>query len=724
MAESRGPREETDRAPCSSITVLSGPTADRVGNSSGKSDSKHRPYSPSEDDSSEQETGKVHQTRSQARSSSPTVAGSAFKAGQTQAGRDAQLFDGDYEKIATAQFDFTETVEMRPQKKARSPRARYEEISDKDFHLFYWLNASPAPSVEDNFSSTRKGDEQSIYFTLDTQRLEQKVSQLQSYLKTKNRVGHRAYIQCPAHSLDDVEARIADIVRLTREKEKSTNAREREALEAELRRAKRYSGRRGRREVQSSQGTSRDSYEGRRSHSRSSKSTDVDLPDQRRAKFIVRISKQLFAFFFPLAYSSSMTKKYWGAIHWLLHQEKACDEFGWDHRDSVVNIRAVMQPLARAMRLGPPPGVVELPIEFSRAWIHLLTFWVLFTVEAPSRSLEAESSKCLRMLEIGRIKVFQSRVSNPLHTFEVALPPGIVSLVVNKLVGGGTSDIEAPYYAYVTKLEQEVQQTPYNRGHQEKISSVRQEISCVLAVLEDQDTCVSKLRSALIKGRLDAPPGFPQRREAYILQQCLASISDRMQYFSALDERARGIAALNLYRIESNRDRQEGAILVFTIVTIIFLPLSFVSSFFGMNVADIRDMARPQWVFWASAVPLTALVVGVSFFVARKIEPLKDWWQGVAGRWKTKPVPGGWYPAPAVVQAGRRHPGSVGTGRMGTGLREKTTGLRERRTTGGGGYESHVRKRHRGEREDSKTRKKTVHRQLELGGSLGSPERV
>ncbi|KAL9010279.1 MAG: hypothetical protein Q9173_004768 [Seirophora scorigena] len=683
----------TDRTPGYIFTLF--PRRDPT---SGKSDPKDRSFSPSGEESSEQETGKVHQTRSQARSSSPTVAGSASKAG-----RDPQVFDGDYEKIATAQFDFTETEEMRPRKKARSPRARHQEISDKDFHLFYWLNASPAPSVEDDFYGTRKEDEQkseeSIYFTLDTQRLEQKVSQLQSYLKTKNRVGHRAYIQCPSHGLDGVEARKADIVRLTREKENSTNAREREEVEAELRRMKRYSGRRGRREVQSSQDTSPDSYRDRRSHSRSSRTTDIALPDQKRAKFIVKISKQLFAFFFPLAFSSSMTKKYWGAIHWLLHQENACDEFQWNHRDSVVNIRAVMQPLARAMRLGPPPGVLELPIEFSRAWIHLLTFWVLFTVEASSRSLEAESSKCLRMLEIARIKVFQMRVSNPLHTFEVALPPGIVSLIVNKLVGGvtsGTPDIEATYYAYVTKLvgalpnslgaEQEVQQKPYNRGHQEKISSVRQEISCVLAVLEDQDTCVSKLRSALIKGRLDAPPGFPQRREAYILQQCLASISDRMQNFRALDERARGIAAFNLYRIESNRDRQEGAILVFTIVTIIFLPLSFVSSFFGMNVADIRDMARPQWVFWASAVPLTALVVGISFFVARKIEPLKDWWQGVAGRWKTKPVPGGWYPAPAVVQAGRGHSGRVGTGRVGTGLRE-------RRMTGGGGYESHVRKR-------------------------------
>ncbi|KAL9016864.1 MAG: hypothetical protein Q9185_005814 [Variospora sp. 1 TL-2023] len=645
---------------------------------SGKSVAKERYFSPSdEEESLEEETDRARQTRSQGRSSSPTVAGSTSKEESTPADPDSR-----YHKTETAQFDFTETEETRPQKKKSSPRTRFQEISDKDFHLFHWLNAAPTSSIKEDVCGTRKeGEHKSkgdVDFTLDTQGLEQKVSQLQSYLKTKNRVGHRAYIQCPLHNLDDVEARKVEIVRMTKEREKLTRAKERHDIESELRRAKSYSKRREGREVRSNSisesSTSPGLYRDRRSPSGSSKITDTDLPDPKRAKALVGISKQLFMFFFPLAYSSRMTKKYWGAIHWLLHHEQACNGFHYEYRDLVIRIRAVMQPLARALRLGPPPGVVELPIEFTRAWIHLLTFWVLLTAEAPSPSPEAESSKCLRMLENARFKVFQMRVSSPLHTFEVALPPGIVSLVVNKLVGSvatGAPDIEATYYAYVTKLEQEVQQTPYNRGHQEKISSVRQEISCVLAVLEDQDSCVSKLRSTLIKGKLDTPPGFPQRREAYVLQQCLASISDKMQNFRALDERARGIAAFNLYRIESNRDRQEGAILVFTIVTIIFLPLSFVSSFFGMNVADIREMGTQQWVFWASAVPLTTLVLGISFFVARKIEPLKDWWQSVAGHWKTKPVPGGWYPAPAGVQPGRGHPGRVGTGRAGTGLRER-----------------------------------------------------
>ena len=58
------------------------------------------------------------------------------------------------------------------------------------------------------------------------------------------------------------------------------------------------------------------------------------------------------------------------------------------------------------------------------------------------------------------------------------------------------------------------------------------------------------------------------------------------------------------------------AILVFTVVTIIFLPLNFVSSFFGMNFSDIRGMAQTQWLFWAVALCVTAGVVGASLFLA------------------------------------------------------------------------------------------------------------
>ena len=65
--------------------------------------------------------------------------------------------------------------------------------------------------------------------------------------------------------------------------------------------------------------------------------------------------------------------------------------------------------------------------------------------------------------------------------------------------------------------------------------------------------------------------------------------------------------------------RQEdhgNATLVFTVITIVFLPLNFVCSFFGMNVSDIRDMNSTQTLFWIVAAGVTIGVVGVSILVA------------------------------------------------------------------------------------------------------------
>ena len=60
-----------------------------------------------------------------------------------------------------------------------------------------------------------------------------------------------------------------------------------------------------------------------------------------------------------------------------------------------------------------------------------------------------------------------------------------------------------------------------------------------------------------------------------------------------------------LTSLEIKDDDHGKAILVFTIVTLVFLPLSFVSSFFGMNTIDIREQTTSQTVFWVVAVPVT-----------------------------------------------------------------------------------------------------------------------
>jgi hypothetical protein len=70
------------------------------------------------------------------------------------------------------------------------------------------------------------------------------------------------------------------------------------------------------------------------------------------------------------------------------------------------------------------------------------------------------------------------------------------------------------------------------------------------------------------------------------------------------------------YNIEIAEEGNTKAIRVFTLVTIIFLPLSFISSVFGMNTIDIRDMDSSQSLFWAIAIPVTALIGGFSLLIA------------------------------------------------------------------------------------------------------------
>lgn len=84
--------------------------------------------------------------------------------------------------------------------------------------------------------------------------------------------------------------------------------------------------------------------------------------------------------------------------------------------------------------------------------------------------------------------------------------------------------------------------------------------------------------------------------------------------------------------IESNKDRQEAAIYAFTIVTVIFLPLSFVSSLLGMNTSDIRDMRQGQWLYWSAAIPLTGLIIILCLLFTGDIIDLAQWMRKLVPR--------------------------------------------------------------------------------------------
>ena len=78
------------------------------------------------------------------------------------------------------------------------------------------------------------------------------------------------------------------------------------------------------------------------------------------------------------------------------------------------------------------------------------------------------------------------------------------------------------------------------------------------------------------------------------------------------------------------QDWRDNAAVVFTIITVIFLPLSFVSSVFGMNTSDVRDMELTQWVFWTSAIVFTILVILITVYFV-DVPPLWRWLERKGG---------------------------------------------------------------------------------------------
>lgn len=70
--------------------------------------------------------------------------------------------------------------------------------------------------------------------------------------------------------------------------------------------------------------------------------------------------------------------------------------------------------------------------------------------------------------------------------------------------------------------------------------------------------------------------------------------------------------------------RSNKALVVITGVTVVFLPLGFFCSYFGMNFEDIRDTKYTQHYFWKVCGSLTLVIVVLIMFVAYRHKMLMD----------------------------------------------------------------------------------------------------
>jgi hypothetical protein len=81
------------------------------------------------------------------------------------------------------------------------------------------------------------------------------------------------------------------------------------------------------------------------------------------------------------------------------------------------------------------------------------------------------------------------------------------------------------------------------------------------------------------------PPSLDRK-----LRHSLAEAAYRTETFRALQRNIDALDAWQLSQIETNKNKEETPIILFSLVTVIYLPLSFMSSVLDMNISDVRNM--------------------------------------------------------------------------------------------------------------------------------------
>lgn len=219
-----------------------------------------------------------------------------------------------------------------------------------------------------------------------------------------------------------------------------------------------------------------------------------------------------------------------------------------------------------------------------------------------------------------------------LEDLEICTGESIIALLINKvsrdLMRGGP-DIATVYNDYYQSLEFKIGQDPTPRSHQEKLRYFLQEVEAILSTLQNQmsvlDGFQQSLRSAPSESNWNIITSLGESRQSVVVEACKAHLGGRIDKFKGLQKRAEEIGEWHRNEMETNKDRQENAIMVFTIVTIIFLPLSFVASVFGMNTKDVRNMSLNQWAYWAAGIPLSVVVIVGSLWWAGEFEGFGTW---------------------------------------------------------------------------------------------------
>ncbi len=142
----------------------------------------------------------------------------------------------------------------------------------------------------------------------------------------------------------------------------------------------------------------------------------------------------------------------------------------------------------------------------------------------------------------------------------------------------------------------------------QELNSFVEEVDIITSVMKQQCDVLRSFQHKLDPQTFENPSPFRLmqfQHESKFIDTLVTSIERKILDCGELRERASRLTTENVQLVETKQDENSNAIFIFTIVTIVFLPLTFVTGFFGMNLSGIAGTSSTTSHFWAVAVPFT-----------------------------------------------------------------------------------------------------------------------
>lgn len=330
---------------------------------------------------------------------------------------------------------------------------------------------------------------------------------------------------------------------------------------------------------------------------------------------IFDLSDKILHAFVPRECESPVVNKYWGSVFGFLAGKAVAGS-----RNFILRLKVLwplIQDIHRGVHTtGGSKQAFHIPQALPAAFQQLVMFFVFSCGTSLEAATMTSFENCKALLLEGKKQLILMT-----HTFDLrdrvdfkavdpqALLALMMSNLVTKISPEGDCDLTEVYSEYALDIQHMVRDRASVQVY-DKIKLLQEEIDVIKAGLAQQNSVLRDLKSIIWESRHGAS------LTTNVVDRVLESIEQRIEDFDELQVQADNARFLAAQSISLKAENNSKAILVFTVTTIIFLPLSFVTSYLGMNTSDLRSTSAGQSIFWTVGVPLTLVVLGFALVAA------------------------------------------------------------------------------------------------------------